>query len=302
MSDTNTSNTWHELQRQFEQSLAARGMSSRTCSAYSADVMQLASWAAGMGVVPGGIDHKMLRRYAAHLGESGAGKGTVARKLSSVRAFYRHMVEREQIGQNPADLISSPGQRRNLPTVLKKEEVSKLIDGIPATTPLEIRDKAMLELAYGSGLRAEEVVGLKVDNVDFDHEQVTVCGKGDKERVVPIGEPAQRALSRYLERARHALASAEGNKTLFLSKSGKRLHPSDLRRRLELWVRRASLQGKVSPHMLRHSFATHLLEGGANLRTIQELLGHLSISTTQVYTRVESQYLRRVYGESHPRS
>ena len=177
----------------------------------------------------------------------------------------------------------------------------RLLDRIPATTPLELRDRAMLELAYACGLRAEELVRLTIDSVDFDAECVRIEGKGSKTRLVPVGEPALRALSRYLERARPALAHDQ-EPALLLSKSGRPLSTSDVRRRLRVWSTRAGLGGSVHPHALRHSFATHLLNGGADLRAIQELLGHSSISTTQVYTQVESVRLRRAYASSHPRA
>jgi integrase/recombinase XerC/integrase/recombinase XerD len=159
----------------------------------------------------------------------------------------------------------------------------------------------MLELAYSSGLRAEELITLTIDSVQFDSEQVRVEGKGSKTRVVPVGEPAMRALAEYVERARPALAH-DDERALFLSKSGRALSTSDVRRRLRIWSARAGLGGSVHPHALRHSFATHLLDGGADLRVIQELLGHATISTTQVYTRVESARLRRAYAASHPRA
>jgi site-specific recombinase XerD len=180
--------------------------------------------------------------------------------------------------------------------------MGSMLDRIPARTPLELRDRAMLELTYSCGLRADEVVGLDTDSPDFEGERLRVEGKGGRTRFVPIGEPAQQALTRYLERGRHALVGRGEEPALLVSKSGRRLHPSDVRRRLERWVREAALAGGVSPHSLRHSFATHLLEGGAGLRAIQELLGHSSLSTTQVYTRVESSWVRSQYARSHPRA
>jgi site-specific recombinase XerD len=177
-----------------------------------------------------------------------------------------------------------------------------LLDRIPTTTPLEMRDRAMLELAYSCGLRAEEVINLNTDSPDFDGERLRIEGKGGRTRLVPMGEPAQAALTGYLERARGALVGAGTENALLVSKSGRRLHPSDVRRRLERWVREAAIAGGVSPHALRHSFATHLLEGGADLRSIQELLGHASLSTTQVYTQVEPSWLQSQYARSHPRA
>jgi integrase/recombinase XerC/integrase/recombinase XerD len=205
------------------------------------------------------------------------------------------------VASNPAELLTLPKRPRSLPHVLRPQELGQLLDRIPQTTPLELRDRAMLELAYACGLRAEELVTLTTDSVDFDAEQLRIEGKGSKTRLVPVGEPALRALTRYLERARPALAH-DDERALLLSKSGRPLSTSDVRRRLRIWSTRAGLGGAVHPHALRHSFATHLLNGGADLRAIQELLGHSSISTTQVYTQVESARLRRAYASSHPRA
>ncbi|CAA9510034.1 MAG: Site-specific tyrosine recombinase XerC [uncultured Solirubrobacteraceae bacterium] len=210
--------------------------------------------------------------------------------------------EHGHVRQNPADLIPAPKRPDKLPRALKASEVAALLDRIPTSTPLELRDRALFELAYACGLRAEELVDLDVGSIDFDAEEVRVEGKGAKTRFVPVGESALRAVSRYLERARAALAAGDGEYALFLSKSGKRLSTSDVRRRLRVWERHAEVHGGLSPHALRHSFATHLLEGGADLRAIQELLGHASVSTTQIYTRVDSARLKSAYARSHPRA
>jgi integrase/recombinase XerC/integrase/recombinase XerD len=244
----------------------------------------------------------VLRRWAARLSQRGAAPRTMARKLASVRSLFRTLLEHGEIEANPADLLPAPRRPHDLPTVLKPKDVAALLERIPAATPLEQRDRALFELAYACGLRAEELVDLDLGAIDFDAEQVRVEGKGSKTRFVPVGEPALKAIAAYLERARPALEGAERNPALFLSKSGRRLSTSDIRRRLRVWARHAATQTGVHPHALRHSFATHLLEGGADLRAIQELLGHASISTTQVYTRVESARLRAAYSRSHPRA
>ena len=269
--------------------------------------MSSPSWASGQ-CSPTEVDYRLLRRYAARLAARSAeggrdlSKPTVARKLAAIRTFYRYMVETEAVDQNPADLVSSPRKASALPKVLRRDEIAALLDRIPAGTSLEVRDRAIFELAYSCGLRSEELVNLDVDSPDFDSEQLRVTGKGSKVRVVPIGEPAQKALDRYLATARPALAPRSGEPALFVSKTGRRLSSSDVRRRLRVWLQNASLSAGVSPHSLRHSFATHLLEGGADLRTIQELLGHSNVSTTQVYTRIESTRLSKQYGRSHPRA
>jgi site-specific recombinase XerD len=288
---------WQAAVAAFDDWLRVRGMREKTRRAYGVDLAQLGDWAAGRGLEPAALTHRELRRFAAVLGERGAAKSTVARKLAAIRTFYRHLLERGEIDANPADLVSSPKKDAYLPQVLKPAEVVELLERIPGATPLDLRDRAMFELAYAAGLRAEELVNLDTDSADPDAEQVRVDGKGGRTRVVPAGEHAWRTLDRYLTRGRPALEAGESG-ALFLSKSGRRLSTSDVRRRLKLQARRAG----ISPHTLRHSFATHLLEGGADLRSIQELLGHSSISTTQTYTRVESGRLKMAYARAHPRA
>jgi site-specific recombinase XerD len=289
--------SWQAALAGFDGWQRARGMGEKTRRAYGVDLAQLGEWASGRGLEPTALSHRDLRRFAAVLGERGAAKSTVARKLAAIRTFYRHLLERGEVEANPADLVSSPKKDAYLPHVLKPGEVAELLERIPGATPLDLRDRAMFELAYAAGLRAEELVNLDTGSADPDAEQVRVEGKGGRTRVVPAGEHAWRALDRYLARGRPVLDSGESG-ALFLSKSGRRLSTSDVRRRLALQAKRVG----ISPHTLRHSFATHLLEGGADLRTIQELLGHASISTTQTYTRVESRRLKLAYTRSHPRA
>src|SRR3954452_4466288 len=298
--------TWAADLAGFDAALRARGMAEKTRRAYGVDVGQLGEWAGPQGLDSRGIDPRMLRRFAGVLSERGASKTTVARKLAAIRTFFRYLVERGELEANPADLVATPKRDSYLPRVLKPAEVAEVLERIPASSPLELRDRAMFELAYGAGLRAEELVNLDVIDLDPDGEELRVSGKGSKTRIVPAGEPAWRALQRYLDRGRPALASrsagSRAEPAVFVSKSGRRISTSDVRRRLTISTRRVALDGGVSPHTLRHSFATHLLEGGADLRSIQELLGHASISTTQTYTRVESRRLKRVYRQAHPRA
>src|SRR4051794_32277611 len=292
--------TWGDALAAYDRDLRARGAAERTRRAYGVDLGQFVEWAGERE--PGEIRHRDVRRFAAGLSSDGAAPATVARKLAAVRGLFDFLVRAERVGQNPADLVSSPKREEKLPRVLTVEQVRELLERIPARTPLELRDRAMLELAYSCGLRCEEIVTLDVGALDFETEQLRVLGKGSKERLLPVGEPAQRALRRYEERGRRALSGDPRERALFLSKSGRRLSNSDVTRRLGLWVRGAALAGGVSPHSLRHSFATHLLEGGADLRTIQELLGHSSISTTQIYTRIDASRLREAYASTHPRA
>jgi integrase/recombinase XerC/integrase/recombinase XerD len=295
---------WQAAVAGWERWLVARAAAEKTRRAYLTDVGQLARWAGAQGLGPGELDHKRLRLFAGVLSERGASKSTIARKLASIRSFYRHLVDRGELEGSPADLVATPKKDQYLPRVLKEEEVAELLDGIPASTPLELRDKAMFELAYAAGLRAEELVSLDLPDADFDAEELRVDGKGGKVRVVPVGERGWRALDAYLTRGRPLLAGQadRAGAAIFLSKSGRRLGTADLRRRLQTWTRRAGTPPGATPHTLRHSFATHLLDGGADLRSIQELLGHATISTTQTYTRVESRRLRKAYARAHPRA
>ena len=296
---------WQSALDAFDADLRRRAVAPKTRRAYAIDTQQLARWAGEHTLAPSAVDVRALRRYVAGLTEAGQAPTTVARKLAALRGLFRLQVSLGERRENPADLLSSPKRSQRLPRVLKASEVAALLDRIPATGPLQVRDRALFELAYACGLRAEELVTLDVCSIDFDAEIVRVEGKGGKTRLVPVGEHALAALERYLARARPALSADDGD-ALFLSKSGRRLGTSDVRRRLRTWARLAARDapavGNAHPHALRHSFATHLLEGGADLRAIQELLGHASISTTQVYTRVESARLRQAYVSAHPRA
>ena len=296
---------WRATLGAFEADLVRRAASPRTRRAYAGDCEQFAAWATRAGVTPESVGVRELRRYLAVLVEHGDAPATISRKLAALRGMLRVQVELGRRTGNPADLLSSPKRPKRLPRVLRPAEVAILLDRIPADTALELRDRAMLELAYACGLRAQELVSLDTESIDFDAETVRVEGKGEKTRLVPVGEHALRALERYLLKGRPALADADA-RALLVSKSGHRLSTSDVRRRLRAWARKAAPGApaliEAHPHSLRHSFATHLLEGGADLRAIQELLGHASISTTQVYTRVESGRLRSAYAKAHPRA
>jgi integrase/recombinase XerC/integrase/recombinase XerD len=374
---------WREASATLEQDLRRRDAAERTRRAYALDVGQFARWAVVRRLAPSDTDPKLIRRYLAHLSEpsrpapangsstprsggpgGGAAPATIARKLAALRALFASQREHGQLLQNPAELVSSPRRPSPLPRVLSARETTLLLESIPMGGPLEIRDRALFELAYACGLRAEELVALKTADLDHDAEQLRVEGKGRKTRFLPVGEPAMAALRIYLARARpplrassarraltpaggppgarpagreaplppHEDARWRGEDTLFLSKTGRPLGTSDVRRRLRAWAARIAqaprpadahaprlarergrsgkaghgepdqAPARTSPHALRHSFATHLLDGGADLRSIQELLGHASVSSTQIYTRVESARLRSAYARSHPRA
>lgn len=303
MEDTDVNDAWAAAIRSYESELVSRHVSPNTLRAYERDLRELAEWASATGVTdPASLRYRQLRGFAAALGDRGLKRSSVGRKLAAARGLFDHMTRSGAAPQNPAELLPNPKAESRLPRVLDRDEVRELLDRSPAGTPLEVRDRAMLELAYSSGLRCAELVALDRDSIDFEAEVVRVRGKGGKERIVPLGEPAQRAVSEYLSRARPSLVAERSERALLVSKSGRRLSPSDVTRRLAIAVRRTSIAGRVSPHALRHSFATHMLEGGADLRSIQELLGHSSISTTQIYTRVEPSRLREAYAGAHPRA
>jgi integrase/recombinase XerC/integrase/recombinase XerD len=310
---------WEAALELLEEDLRRRDAAARTRRAYAVDVGQFARWALARGLLPELVGVKDVRGYIALLSGANLAPSTTARKLAALRALFASQREHGRIAQNPADLVSTPRRSSYLPRVLKEKEAARLLDAIGASGPavkgsmvggaLNQRDHALFELAYGCGLRAEELVSLKITDIDYDGEQLRVEGKGRKTRYLPVGEVAMAAVRLYVERGRNGLTapSAPGERAgeegaLFLSKTGKPLGTSDVRRRLRAWATRAQIPGGATPHALRHSFATHLLDGGADLRSIQELLGHASVSTTQVYTRVESARLRSAYARSHPRA
>src|SRR3954452_6934442 len=235
--DARVEATWGTHLAAFDTHLKTRGMAEKTRKAYGTDAAQLAEWAAAQELTPFDLTPRLLRRYAGVLSERGLTKSSVARKIASTRAFFRHLVQRGLMEATPADLVATPKKDQYLPRVLKSTEAAGVLDAIPSGTPLELRDRAMFEVAYGSGLRAEELVNLDLTDLEPDAEELRVTGKGSKTRIVPAGEPVWRAIQHYLELARPKLASAatdarRAEPALFLSKSGRRLSTSDVRRRL----------------------------------------------------------------------
>jgi site-specific recombinase XerD len=271
----------------IERFLASPALAESTRRAYASDLRGFGSWLGGRDLGLDDVDVRVLVDYASELGRArnGHAPATIARKLAAVRSFLRFTLGPTRV----PDAALSPKKPQRLPEAPKREEVDDLIDSLGGDGALGLRNRALVELVYSAGLRSAEAVGLDLADVDFEQEFVRVRGKGGKERVVPLGEEAAHVVARYLREARPELARG-ANDALFLSARGRRLDTSTLRRLLP------------HPHRLRHSFATHLLEGGADLRTIQELLGHSSLSTTQVYSHVDARRLRKVYDSSHPRS
>jgi site-specific recombinase XerD len=281
--------------------MRARGASPATLRAYTADLDQLGRWLAAAEVAPEQADARTLRRYAAHLGTLRYAPATAARKLSAVRGAYAWMHDRGAIERSPAALIPGPRRARTLPATLSGDEVVRVLDSPAGTEPRDLRDRALLELLYGCGLRAAEACDLRLRDVRLEAGSLRVTGKGGKQRVVPIGGAAEAALERYLARGRPRLTASGRCDRLFVSVRGRPLHPSDVRRALMRALDRAGVPQR-SPHALRHTFATHLLEGGADLRSIQDLLGHASVGTTQVYTHVSVRHLRTAHANAHPRA
>ena len=280
------------LRAEVERFLASPSLAQATRRAYRVDVEEFATWLRRNGTTLEQVDVRTLAAYATELGAARPGRkprrlapATVARKLAAVRAFLRFSLGSSRV----PDGSLAPRRAQRLPEALRTEEVDAALAALDGDGPLALRNRALIELVYSAGLRSQEAVDLDLGDVDFEQEAVHVRGKGGKERVVPLGEEAADLLARYLREARPKLAH-DGDEAFFVSARGRRLDTSTLRRLV------------AHPHRLRHAFATHLLEGGADLRTIQELLGHSSLSTTQVYSHVDARRLRGVYDRAHPRS
>lgn len=284
-----------------------RGRSPQTVVAYRGDAEHLARFCVSRGMAtPGDVGSADLRRYLAELAGAGYARATVARKASSVRAFFALLARRGEIDHDPAALLPTPKVGESLPRVLRPDQVEALILTCDVSTSVGLRDRALIELLYGSGARVAEVCGLDLAALDLAERTVRLYGKGRKERMVPLGGPAVASLSEYIDAGRPALLAIRSTdvgttSAVFLSGRGERIGVRDARRVVARAARTAGLSG-VTPHTLRHSYATHLLEGGADLRVVQELLGHASLQTTQRYTHLSRGHLVDVYAYAHPRA
>jgi len=246
----------------------------------------------------------VVRAYLAFLNEKQYSKSTIARKLATLRSFYKFLVKRNQVTSNPVVAVRTPKQDKKLPRFLEYEQVKRLLDTPPIDNWLGARDRAILETLYSTGIRVSELVALNMDDIDFLGEIVHVRGKGKKERIAPIGSSALQVIQHYME-YRNKRAQNNTNfdsKVLFVNKHGRRLSTRSVRRKMDKYLKMAGLDPAISPHTLRHSFATHMLNNGADLRSVQELLGHQSLSTTQIYTHLTTTKLKDVYENAHPRS
>lgn len=283
-----------------------RNASELTIKSYREDLFDLAGYlndALGRDTKPRDVSPRDLRGYAAALHEAGYARASVSRKLASLRSFYKFAQRSEMVDSNPAKPLRNPRGQRKLPHFLSTAEVGKLLLTPPATSVQGLRDRAILETMYSAGLRVSEVVGLNVGDLDFEEAVARVRGKGRRERLSPLGKFAVDALHKYLKRRTLAADEVQGRDApVFVNRFGRRLTTRSVGRLLEKHILQSGLDTRTSPHTLRHSFATHLLDRGADIRSVQELLGHKSLVTTQIYTHVSTANLREVYLKAHPRA
>lgn len=289
---------------EFSRHLSAeRGLSAHTVTAYVGDLTSLLDHAGRLGLTElGQVDHQALRSWLARLRTSGIARASLARKSSAVRVFFAHAARRGWVATDPAVALGTPKLEHRLPRVLRPQDAADLLDAPDPDSPVGLRDRAMLEVLYASGLRVGELCALDVDDVDEGRRLLRVWGKGAKERRVPYGVPAQHALDAWRARGRPALVRAESGPALFLGARGGRIDQRTVRRAVHAYLRRVPAAPDVGPHGLRHSAATHLLEGGADLRSVQEILGHATLATTQIYTHVSAERLKASYEQAHPRA
>jgi integrase/recombinase XerD len=279
-----------------------RGLSPHTLAAYRADLGRLAGWAGRWGIVTAGqVDGDMLDGFLAHLTGEGLAASSIARSLSAARGFARYLLETGGIGHDPTVRLKAPRPWRRLPDALSEDDVNRLLDPDLEPGPLGLRNAAMVELMYASGLRVSEAVGLTLDGIDLHHGRVRVTGKGDRERLVPMGDVAVERLFDYLRNARPALLKGRPSPHLFVTTRGGRMTRQACWHMIRGRAARCGIRA-ISPHTLRHTFATHLLDHGADLRVVQSLLGHADIGTTQIYTHVSRERLKEVHRRYHPRA
>ncbi len=290
-----------------------RGLARNTLDAYRTDLLQLGIYLADRGKGATEVERADISEFLADLAlgrpENGDDPGrppcspaTISRKTACLRSFYRHLRREELIDADPTATLDPPQKSRKLPNVLSHGEVTKLLDSAKGADPMDLRDRALLEVMYGCGLRASEAVGLELTDVDLKRGFVRPHGKGSKERMVPLGSAASAAITRYLRTSRPALVNGSPERHLFVNFRGGVLTRQGLYKIIQRHAKMAGLEGKMSPHTLRHTFATHLLSGGCDLRSVQEMLGHADVATTQLYTHLSTERIREVYFKAHPRA
>lgn len=294
-------NAW--LEQYLTHLAAEQRLSPYTQRNYAADLGDFLAFLEQKGISDlGSIHRQLLREYLGQLLGRGMSRGSVVRKVSAVRTFYRYLVREELLAASPLGVIPSPKKEERLPSYLGQVDVARLLAAPDTSTPLGLRDRALLELLYASGLRVSEVVGLDLAHLSLERRELRVHGKGNKERMVLMGVPAAEALERYLQDGRPNLLRDGGSAALFLNRFGERLSQRSVQTLVRKYAAQAGIDKDVHPHLLRHTFATHLLDGGADLRVVQELLGHENLGSTQIYTHVSQAQTRRQYLAAHPRA
>lgn len=280
-----------------------RNFSEHTSSGYLIDLNRLASFFAQKGLSdPGVFSRHDARAFLLQAEETGLSRRSIARKISCFRSFYAYLIKKKIVKNNPWTAVSLPKLAKKLPGFLYPEEIELLLESPDMKLPAGLRDKAILEVLYASGMRVSELAKMNISDVDKDDGEILVSGKGSKERIVLIGSSAITALKDYIKYGRNKLVSKNGGRALFISRFGGRLTTRSIERMLQKYIRISGINKKITPHSMRHSFATHMLERGADLRTVQELLGHASLSTTQIYTHITKERLKTVYEKAHPRA
>lgn len=282
--------------------LVERGLAKNTVAAYQRDLRQYIDSLAKAGLTdPDSIKRENITDYMQQQKKSGLSPSSICRSLAAIRMFHRFMARERMAKEDPTHLLETPKTWKRVPDVLTAKEIELMINASQGRRPQEVRDRAMLELLYASGMRVSELADLKVENVNNEIGYVRCIGKGQKERIVPIGGKAKEAVKKYLEKARGKMVKNTAVPHLFVSRLGKRLSRQSIWKVIKFYAKKAKISKEIKTHTLRHSFATHLLEHGADLRSVQEMLGHSDISTTQIYTHVDRERLRSVHKQFHPR-
>ena len=278
-----------------------RGLSANTVDAYRRDLEDFRQFVTGVGCSLLQVDQTVILAYLVDQKKRGLSSATMARRMNALRSFYGFHRNSGNITEDPTEQLTAPKQEHLLPEILSMEEVTRLLDRMPTDTPTQIRNRTMLEVLYSAGLRVSELINLKGDDVDWDEGFIVCYGKGSRERLVPVGNVALQWLERYVQR-RGEIHRQPKSQCLFINRFGNRLSRQSVWKVTKEAAKIAGLRKEISPHTLRHSFATHLLENGADLRSVQEMLGHVDISTTQIYTHLTKAHLRQAYDQTHPRA
>ncbi|MCL0049341.1 tyrosine recombinase XerC [Dehalococcoidia bacterium] len=280
-----------------------RNLSSFTVRNYTTDILSFLDFLKGEGVRSlADVDHSIVRRYLSRLLDNGIVRASISRKMSALRSLFHYLNQEGLIETEPLSKISRPKREKRLPTFLTPEEMRSLLSSPNISTPQGLRDLAILELLYATGLRVSEIASLDTGSVDLESRQIRVWGKGSKERMVLIGKPAARALAQYMSYGRTKMLGRRQTNALFINRYGERIAERRIQYLIKKYAEQAGISGRVFPHILRHTFATHMLDGGADLRVVQELLGHANLASTQIYTHVTHSQMRTRYLEAHPRS